>query len=329
MVKTTSRRFTVPFRGRIATSRLYRRQTSLEGGNSPQGFPNRSTVPLVQAPASVARRCRSAAALVPSTGCPESPAWRKKRSASRIVRADLPGTSCGPSPEGGTYRDIHVGLKRARGDDRADPRRRHRGPVGRDQGVTVPADPLSGQLDFLYTPSDDVAGTRRTIVEVLGGRLVFAIEGMGTRSPPSSSPPAHRSSCSPTTWTASGRSSCIACPTSRPHSTPSGPGVGRRRGHSRSRTGRAARSPGRRATESRCTSSCDPRSPPTSRAGATSRAKRRGPSASVRPRWPGRRTGPGRTGAATNRAAPPCSSDPRPRTRSGRRWRQRPSEASR
>jgi hypothetical protein len=31
-----------------------------------------------------------------------------------IVRADLPGTSCGPSPEGGTYRDIHVGLKRAR-----------------------------------------------------------------------------------------------------------------------------------------------------------------------------------------------------------------------
>ena len=37
------------------------------------------------------------------------------------------------------------------------------------------------QLDFLYTPSTDVAEDVRYFTEVLGGRLVFAIEGMGTR----------------------------------------------------------------------------------------------------------------------------------------------------
>jgi hypothetical protein len=37
------------------------------------------------------------------------------------------------------------------------------------------------QLDFLYTPSEDVAADARFFVEVAGGRLVFAIEGMGTR----------------------------------------------------------------------------------------------------------------------------------------------------
>jgi hypothetical protein len=37
------------------------------------------------------------------------------------------------------------------------------------------------QLDFLYTPSGDVAADARWFTEVLGGRLVFAIEAMGAR----------------------------------------------------------------------------------------------------------------------------------------------------
>lgn len=37
------------------------------------------------------------------------------------------------------------------------------------------------QLDFLYTPSRDVAGDAAWLCDVLGGRLVFAIEAMGTR----------------------------------------------------------------------------------------------------------------------------------------------------
>jgi len=36
-------------------------------------------------------------------------------------------------------------------------------------------------LDYLYTPSRDVAADVRYAVDVLGGRLVFAVEGMGTR----------------------------------------------------------------------------------------------------------------------------------------------------
>ena len=36
-------------------------------------------------------------------------------------------------------------------------------------------------LDYLYTPSRDVAADAAYLVDVLGGRLVFAIEGMGTR----------------------------------------------------------------------------------------------------------------------------------------------------
>jgi hypothetical protein len=38
-----------------------------------------------------------------------------------------------------------------------------------------------GQLDYLYTPSSDVAADARYFTEVLGARLVFAIEGMGAR----------------------------------------------------------------------------------------------------------------------------------------------------
>jgi hypothetical protein len=36
-------------------------------------------------------------------------------------------------------------------------------------------------LDYLYTPSRDVAADMRYFSEVLGGRVVFAIEAMGTR----------------------------------------------------------------------------------------------------------------------------------------------------
>ena len=37
------------------------------------------------------------------------------------------------------------------------------------------------QLDYIYTPSRDVAADVAYFTEVLGARLVFAIEGMGTR----------------------------------------------------------------------------------------------------------------------------------------------------
>lgn len=41
--------------------------------------------------------------------------------------------------------------------------------------------PLFEELDFIYTPSPDVAADLSYFSEVLGGRIVFAIEGMGTR----------------------------------------------------------------------------------------------------------------------------------------------------
>jgi len=37
------------------------------------------------------------------------------------------------------------------------------------------------QLDYVYMPSRDVAADVRWFTGVLGGRLVFAIDGMGTR----------------------------------------------------------------------------------------------------------------------------------------------------
>jgi hypothetical protein len=36
-------------------------------------------------------------------------------------------------------------------------------------------------LDYLYTPSRDVAADAAYLTDVVGGRLVFAIEAMGTR----------------------------------------------------------------------------------------------------------------------------------------------------
>ena len=38
-----------------------------------------------------------------------------------------------------------------------------------------------GQLDFLYTPSDDVAGDLAYFSDVLGGHVVFSVESDGTR----------------------------------------------------------------------------------------------------------------------------------------------------
>jgi catechol 2,3-dioxygenase-like lactoylglutathione lyase family enzyme len=38
-----------------------------------------------------------------------------------------------------------------------------------------------GSLDYLYMPSRDVAADIAWFTDVLGGRLVFAIDGMGTR----------------------------------------------------------------------------------------------------------------------------------------------------
>jgi hypothetical protein len=38
-----------------------------------------------------------------------------------------------------------------------------------------------GELDYLYTPSKDVAADVRFFTEVLGGTLAFAVEGMGAR----------------------------------------------------------------------------------------------------------------------------------------------------
>jgi hypothetical protein len=37
------------------------------------------------------------------------------------------------------------------------------------------------QLDYLYTPSKDVAGDAKMFAEVLGGKVAFAVEGMGAR----------------------------------------------------------------------------------------------------------------------------------------------------
>ncbi|MDP9467118.1 MAG: hypothetical protein M3P32_00020 [Chloroflexota bacterium] len=43
------------------------------------------------------------------------------------------------------------------------------------------ATPPFERLDFVYMPSRDVAADARWFTETLGGRLIFAVEGMGTR----------------------------------------------------------------------------------------------------------------------------------------------------
>jgi len=47
--------------------------------------------------------------------------------------------------------------------------------------MTDPAAPILEELDFLYTPSRDVAADMADFTAVLGGRLVFAIEDSGIR----------------------------------------------------------------------------------------------------------------------------------------------------
>jgi hypothetical protein len=44
-----------------------------------------------------------------------------------------------------------------------------------------PTSPPFQQLDFVYTPSRDVAGDLAFFTATLGGRVVFAVEAMGTR----------------------------------------------------------------------------------------------------------------------------------------------------
>jgi hypothetical protein len=41
--------------------------------------------------------------------------------------------------------------------------------------------PIFASLDFVYTPSEDVAADAAYFTDVLGGELVFAVEGMGAR----------------------------------------------------------------------------------------------------------------------------------------------------
>ncbi len=47
--------------------------------------------------------------------------------------------------------------------------------------MTDSAAPILDELDFLYTPSADVAADMADFTAVLGGRLVFAIEDSGVR----------------------------------------------------------------------------------------------------------------------------------------------------
>jgi hypothetical protein len=48
-------------------------------------------------------------------------------------------------------------------------------------GTLFMPDPPFRSLDFLYTPSRDVAADLTVFEEVLGARVRFAIDGMGTR----------------------------------------------------------------------------------------------------------------------------------------------------
>lgn len=48
-------------------------------------------------------------------------------------------------------------------------------------GATPKPDLPFQQLDYLYTPSSDVAADVRYFTDVLGGRLAFAIDSMGAR----------------------------------------------------------------------------------------------------------------------------------------------------
>ena len=53
--------------------------------------------------------------------------------------------------------------------------------TGRPEPKTDAATLLFEGLDFVYMPSRDVATDMRYFIEKLGGRLVFAVDGMGAR----------------------------------------------------------------------------------------------------------------------------------------------------
>jgi hypothetical protein len=54
-------------------------------------------------------------------------------------------------------------------------------PRAAKQIVTEAAGPPFESLDFVYMPTRDVVGDMAWFTDVLGGRLVFAVEGMGAR----------------------------------------------------------------------------------------------------------------------------------------------------
>ena len=66
------------------------------------------------------------------------------------------------------------------------------------------------QLDFLYMPSRDVAADAKYWTEVLGGSLIFAVDGMGTRVAMVELTQPRRASCWPAISTARRRSSSTA-----------------------------------------------------------------------------------------------------------------------
>ena len=98
------------------------------------------------------------------------------------------------------------------------------------------------QLDFIYMPSGDVSGDVRYFTDVLGARVVFAVEGMGTRVAMvelTDQPP-------PILWPGISRANvpswCTASPTSSARCTIWRHADGSVATRSRSRTARCARS---------------------------------------------------------------------------------------
>ena len=110
------------------------------------------------------------------------------------------------------------------------------------------------QLDFLYVPSSDVAADARYFTEVLGGRLVFAVEAMRTRVAAVDLTDGPRLCCSQITSRGSARSSSTGWGSCEPASTRSRAAGGSGSTRLRSRTARAARFGRRGAIGSPCIS---------------------------------------------------------------------------
>ena len=131
--------------------------------------------------------------------------------------------------------------------------------------MTDPATPVLEELDFLYTPSRDVAADTADLTAVLGGRLVFAIEDSGIRvamielaGAPRILLTDHLHGDRPIlVYRVADLDAAVAA-------------LGRPNARSRSRTDRAARSGRPAGTGSPSTNWCVLRSPAISRAAATS-----------------------------------------------------------